>query len=155
MSQEIQTVGVRANAICGAEAETQTNDERAQRLMSHAGGRIRNACSILCRSYEPAGSTHVDSDICDGVQFLCKAALGHCHELLALGYCGGVEDVALLLQSAVSLLEISFHCDPVPVDAAFGICVILMDAEKDFDEFVRSDAKPRCAPTAQSGEVLQ
>lgn len=110
------------------------SDEQANLLMSHAGERVRSACSILSRSYLPSGTTHVEADICDGVQFLCKAALANCDELIALGHSGALEDAKQYLLAAVSVLEMCFQSDALDIDAAFGVTTILTEAEKALEQ---------------------
>lgn len=110
-----------------------THPDQVKLLMSYAGERLRSACSILVLSFE--GSTDVEPDICDGVQFLCKAAIANLNELIALGIPGDWDVVKLHLQAAVSVLEMGFEkLEGLDADAAFGVSAILIQAEKELEK---------------------
>ena len=131
MQQEIQSAGVRANAICGATAET--HEEHIQRLKDTASLRMCQAHAILTKAYEPAYVTTVDAITGGGVEYLCEAGIRDCNELIGLGYID-VELAKQFLVSAVGLLRLCCSDDEFSADQAFGIAVLI---HKAYEESLR------------------
>lgn len=156
MSQEIQTVGERAKAICGAEAETQK--QHIDRLESSVRLRLCCAYQILFSAITPAGTTEVVGDVCVGVEFLCTDALRELNELEHLGRFERVaefndlEDVRLFLASAIDILKLATLDDCLGINAVFGVTRILSTAE---DSLEKALCKKESSEKKQTNTVLQ
>lgn len=156
MSQEIQSAGARANAICGAEAETQ--QQHIARLESDVRLRLCCAHRILSNAITPAGTTEVVGDVCVGAEFLCTDAMRELNELERLGRFGQVEtlntleETRLLLDAAIDILKLATLDDCLGINAVFGVTRLLGDAE---DSLEAAFSKNESTKKTQTNTVLQ